>query len=294
MIEEVWEHERWERKRNERSEVYENNPLPLCNGQQKKIAYFCIFFGANYSSFSVCTFSDSKDAVTYGPAVFPLHICRYGWRDFFDWGCVCHFTCFQIVDFFPSLRFLLVCANNCLVHQHWWGVLCSSDNYSIYLQYFKMADMEEARARMIAKRFGGKSGGASTGGGGSVRRKKKTAHKSTGGKFAWQGKLQKHSHRRRQTKHIYLLSMWWYHIHGHVCCEDWYTLAWWWSSLCFEALYLPALSVCLMVFPSFFISDYLASPLLSFCRWQEDHCCCQEAGCHPHCRHRRSEHVQKR
>mgnify|MGYP003386342915 FL=1 len=47
-----------------------------------------------------------------------------------------------------------------------------------------MADMEEARARMIAKRFGGKSGGASTGGGGSVRRKKKTAHKSTGGKFA--------------------------------------------------------------------------------------------------------------
>ena len=41
-----------------------------------------------------------------------------------------------------------------------------------------MADMEEARARMIAKRFGGKAGGASTGGGGSVRRKKKAVHKS--------------------------------------------------------------------------------------------------------------------
>lgn len=44
-----------------------------------------------------------------------------------------------------------------------------------------MADMEEARARMIAKRFGGKAAGASTGGGGSVRRKKKAAIKSTGG-----------------------------------------------------------------------------------------------------------------
>lgn len=45
-----------------------------------------------------------------------------------------------------------------------------------------MADMEEARARMIAKRFGGNAAGASTGGDGSVRRKKKVAMKSTGGK----------------------------------------------------------------------------------------------------------------
>ena len=44
-----------------------------------------------------------------------------------------------------------------------------------------MADMEEARARMIAKRFGGKTGGASTGGGGSVRRKKKAVHKNAVG-----------------------------------------------------------------------------------------------------------------
>mmetsp|Transcript_9875 Transcript_9875/g.14853 ORF Transcript_9875/g.14853 Transcript_9875/m.14853 type:complete len:164 (+) Transcript_9875:84-575(+) len=41
-----------------------------------------------------------------------------------------------------------------------------------------MADMEEARARMIAKRFGGNKAGASTGGGGSARRKKKTVHKT--------------------------------------------------------------------------------------------------------------------
>eukprot|EP00602_Paraphysomonas_sp_CaronLab_P006219 CAMPEP_0185023936 /NCGR_PEP_ID=MMETSP1103-20130426/6651_1 /TAXON_ID=36769 /ORGANISM="Paraphysomonas bandaiensis, Strain Caron Lab Isolate" /LENGTH=162 /DNA_ID=CAMNT_0027556737 /DNA_START=54 /DNA_END=542 /DNA_ORIENTATION=+ len=41
-----------------------------------------------------------------------------------------------------------------------------------------MADMEEARARMIAKRFGGNKAGASTGGGGSVRRKKKSTHKA--------------------------------------------------------------------------------------------------------------------
>jgi hypothetical protein len=45
-----------------------------------------------------------------------------------------------------------------------------------------MSDMEEARARMIAKRFGGKAGGAATGGGGSVRRKHKAAHKTSGGK----------------------------------------------------------------------------------------------------------------
>jgi hypothetical protein len=44
-----------------------------------------------------------------------------------------------------------------------------------------MADIEEARARMIAKRFGGNATGASTGGGGSVRRKKKAAHKTAGG-----------------------------------------------------------------------------------------------------------------
>ena len=43
-----------------------------------------------------------------------------------------------------------------------------------------MSDMEEARARMIAKRFGGKAGGAATGGGGSVRRKHKAAHKTSG------------------------------------------------------------------------------------------------------------------
>ncbi len=41
-----------------------------------------------------------------------------------------------------------------------------------------MSDIEDARAKMIAKRFGGNASGASTGGGGSVRRKKKTAHKT--------------------------------------------------------------------------------------------------------------------
>lgn len=41
-----------------------------------------------------------------------------------------------------------------------------------------MSDMEEARARMIAKRFGGNAKGASTGGGGAPRRKKKAVHKS--------------------------------------------------------------------------------------------------------------------
>ena len=41
--------------------------------------------------------------------------------------------------------------------------------------------MEEARARMIAKRFGGNANGASTGGGGSSRRKKKSAHKTPTG-----------------------------------------------------------------------------------------------------------------
>jgi nascent polypeptide-associated complex subunit beta len=39
-----------------------------------------------------------------------------------------------------------------------------------------MADIEDARARMIAKRFGGNQNGASTGGG--ARRKKKTVHKT--------------------------------------------------------------------------------------------------------------------
>lgn len=43
-----------------------------------------------------------------------------------------------------------------------------------------MADFEEARARMIAKRFGGNAAGASTGGGGCTRRKKKTVHKAAG------------------------------------------------------------------------------------------------------------------
>ena len=41
-----------------------------------------------------------------------------------------------------------------------------------------MSDMEEARARMIAKRFGGNAKGASTGGGGAPRRKKKAVHKN--------------------------------------------------------------------------------------------------------------------
>jgi hypothetical protein len=40
-----------------------------------------------------------------------------------------------------------------------------------------MADIEDARARMIAKRFGGNQNGASTGAGGA-RRKKKTVHKT--------------------------------------------------------------------------------------------------------------------
>ena len=46
-----------------------------------------------------------------------------------------------------------------------------------------MADIsiEEARARMIAKRFGGNKDGASTGGSGTTRRKVKAAHKSSGG-----------------------------------------------------------------------------------------------------------------
>lgn len=47
-----------------------------------------------------------------------------------------------------------------------------------------MSDMEEARARMIAKRFGGNASGAATGGGGAARRKKKTVHKNAGtGKY---------------------------------------------------------------------------------------------------------------
>ena len=48
-----------------------------------------------------------------------------------------------------------------------------------------MADisLEEARAAMIAKRFGGNAKGAATGGEGSARRKKKGAIKSGGGKY---------------------------------------------------------------------------------------------------------------
>jgi nascent polypeptide-associated complex subunit beta len=47
-----------------------------------------------------------------------------------------------------------------------------------------MSDMEEARAKMIAKRFGGNAAGAATGGGGAARRKKKTVHKNAGtGKY---------------------------------------------------------------------------------------------------------------
>ena len=41
--------------------------------------------------------------------------------------------------------------------------------------------IEEARARMIANRFGGNAKGAATGGEGSVRRKKKGPIKSVGG-----------------------------------------------------------------------------------------------------------------
>ena len=46
-----------------------------------------------------------------------------------------------------------------------------------------MADisLEEARAAMIAKRFGGNVAGASTGGAGSQRRKSKGTVKSSGG-----------------------------------------------------------------------------------------------------------------
>ena len=43
--------------------------------------------------------------------------------------------------------------------------------------------IEEARARMIAARFGGNAKGASTGGEGSVRRKKKGPIKTVGGSF---------------------------------------------------------------------------------------------------------------
>ena len=41
--------------------------------------------------------------------------------------------------------------------------------------------IEEARQKMIAKRFGGNKNGASTGGSGTARRKVKAAHKSSGG-----------------------------------------------------------------------------------------------------------------
>lgn len=44
-----------------------------------------------------------------------------------------------------------------------------------------MADFEEARKAMIAKRFGGNTGGASTGGAGTVRRKNKGVAKAGGG-----------------------------------------------------------------------------------------------------------------
>jgi hypothetical protein len=49
----------------------------------------------------------------------------------------------------------------------------------------KMADqakaLADARAAMIAKRFGGNDQGASTGGSGTMRRKNKGAAKTTGG-----------------------------------------------------------------------------------------------------------------
>jgi hypothetical protein len=43
--------------------------------------------------------------------------------------------------------------------------------------------IEEARAKMIAARFGGNAKGASTGGAGSVRRKNKGPIKTVGGLF---------------------------------------------------------------------------------------------------------------
>lgn len=54
---------------------------------------------------------------------------------------------------------------------------------SIFCGSVIMGDIsiEEARARMIAKRFGGNSNGASTGGSGSMRRKTKSASKTSGG-----------------------------------------------------------------------------------------------------------------
>lgn len=46
-----------------------------------------------------------------------------------------------------------------------------------------MADIEEARKAMIAKRFGGNTKGAATGGSGTQRRKSKAVHKTGGGKI---------------------------------------------------------------------------------------------------------------
>lgn len=47
----------------------------------------------------------------------------------------------------------------------------------------KQKALEDARAAMIAKRFGGNASGASTGGSGTMRRKNKGAAKTTGGKW---------------------------------------------------------------------------------------------------------------
>jgi hypothetical protein len=73
------------------------------------------------------------------------------------------------------------------------GWACQSEKvetFSIYQTSFvyhlhKMADqakaLADARAAMIAKRFGGNDQGASTGGSGTMRRKNKGAAKTTGG-----------------------------------------------------------------------------------------------------------------
>jgi hypothetical protein len=66
-----------------------------------------------------------------------------------------------------------------------------------------MADIsiEEARARMIAKRFGGNKDGASTGGSGTTRRKVKAAHKSSGG-----GQIKISNHPIIQKKILFYLN----------------------------------------------------------------------------------------
>ena len=54
-------------------------------------------------------------------------------------------------------------------------------NKQVYFSIMGDMSIEEARAKMIAKRFGGNKNGASTGGSGTARRKVKAVHKSSGG-----------------------------------------------------------------------------------------------------------------